>query len=332
LLNRQNRLFVSFCCAFIFLLFHPQECLTKTIQVPVDYSTIQQALNSASPGDTVKVAEGKYRENIYMRAGINLVGAGAEKSKIKPVNNTTDIPTVVAADQCVLEGFTFLGASKNSPAAILVENVSPTIRNNVIKKNMTAGILVKYKRANPVIKRNVIYKNKLAGIKIVLCGGRVTANEVFGNVGPGISLLDAYPIIEGNYIYQNNETGITTGVGQIKKASEESREAFIYKNRIEYNNAGGIATEKSSPSIIANSISNKGKPAILLFSSNSVIKDNVLISNGPPAVRINSSSSPIVEKNIIEGTLRFAIMNDSRTARIRNNTINSKWTPGMPVK
>jgi parallel beta-helix repeat protein len=332
LLIYQNRLFVSFFWGLILLLFCPQECLTKTIHVPTDYSTIQEALNSASPGDTVKVAEGKYRENIYMYTGINLVGAGAGKSKVKPTDDTGKFPTVITADRCVLEGFTFLDASKNSPAAILVESVSPTIRNNVIKRNQTIGILVKYKQANPVIKSNRIYRNNFTGIKFISCGGRITANEVFGNLGPGITLLDACPIIEGNYIYQNKETGITTGVGQIKKPLEEIREAFIYKNRIEYNTAGGISTESSSPSIIANSISNKGKPAILLFSSNSVIKDNVLISNGPPAVRINNTSSPIVEKNVIEGTLRFAIMNDSKTARVRNNTINSKWTPGMPGK
>lgn len=300
--------------------------------MPADYSTIQQALNTASPGDTVEVAEGKYRENIYMHAGINLVGAGAGKSKIKPADDTGKFPIVVVADQCVLEGFTFLGASKNSPAAILVENASPTIRNNVIKRNLTTGILARYKQANPVIKSNRIYKNNFTGIKFISCGGRITSNEVFGNLGPGISLLGAHPIIEGNYIYHNKETGITTGIGQIKKSSEESGEAFIYRNRVEYNTAGGIATENSSPSIIENSISNKGKPAIMLFSSNSVIKDNVLISNGPPAIRINGASSPIVEKNIIDGTLRFAIMNDSRTARIRNNTINSKWTPSMPGK
>jgi parallel beta-helix repeat protein len=308
------------------------ECLAKTIHVPADYPTIQEAINLALPGDTVKVAEGKYRESVRMHFEVNLIGAGAGKSKIKPIDDTTKKPIVITSDRCILEGFTFLGATKNSPAAILVENTSPTIRNNVIKRNLTIGILVKHKKASPLIEHNRIYKNKYTGIKVLKTGGRIIANELFDNFGPGISLLDAYSAIENNYIYKNHNTGITTGIARIKKSSEESQDPFIHKNKIENNKAGGIATDNSSPSIIGNTISSKGKPTILLFSSNSVIKDNKLTSSGPPAIRINNTSSPIVENNVINGTLRFAIINDSKTARIRNNTINSKWTPGIPIK
>lgn len=304
----------------------------KTINVPADFPTIQQAINSASPGDTVKVAEGKYRENIQMREGINLIGAGPGKTMVKPVDDTTKKPIVTTADRCLLEGFTFLAGSKKSPAAVFVNNTSPTIRNNVIKRNHTVGIFIKSEKADPLIEHNRIYKNKYCGIKAVSCGSRIIANELFENYGPGISLMDAYTIIEKNYIHNNKDTGITSGVGQLRTLSDDFQEPYINNNKIEDNKAGGITAENSSPSIIGNTISNKGKPTILLFASNSVIKNNLLTSNGPPAIRINATSSPIVENNVINGTLRFSIMSDSRTARIRNNTVNSKWVGGAPVK
>ncbi len=323
--------------AFFFLgilgvLFHPVECPAKTIHVPGNYFTIQDAINAAQPGDTVKVAAGKYRENIRMRDRVNLVGAGAGKSKIKPADDTSRKPILVAADQCLLEGFTFLWASKSSPAAILIENNSPTISNNVIKRNQCSGILIKFQGAAPLIERNRIYKHNGVGIKAIVSGGRIIANEIFANSSSGISLMDAFPTIEDNYIYKNLDAGISASGAKTKKSWAEPREAFIHKNKIEDNKSAGVAMENSSPTILDNTISNKGKPALLLFSSNSVIKKNILISNGPPAIRIDATSSPIVEDNIIKGALRFPIMNDSKTARMRNNTIDSKWVPGIPIK
>lgn len=326
-----GRLVFLFSGIFLFLIL-PVKCPAKSINVPGDYFTIQDAINAAEPGDTVKVAAGKYRENIRMRKRVNLIGAGAGKSKIKPVNDNTKNPIVLTADQCILEGFTFLMAAKTSPAAILVENSSPTIRNNVIKRNQTAGILIKYPGSTPLIERNRIYKNNGVGIKIKVAGGRIVFNEIFGNASSGISLSEAFPSIEENYIYRNMDGGISVSGNKNRKASAEPREAFIYKNKIEDNKSSGVAAENSSPTIIFNTISNKGKPALLLFSSNSVIKNNLLISNGPPAIRIDKMSSPIVENNTVEGALRFPIMNDSATARMRNNVIKSKWAPGIPIK
>ena len=66
--------------------------------------SIQKGINAASPGDTVRVGAGTYRETIHMTAGIILLGSGMDSSMIYPANRSVrDI--VYGADSAVIEGF-----------------------------------------------------------------------------------------------------------------------------------------------------------------------------------------------------------------------------------
>ena len=48
-----------------------------TINVPADFATIQAAVDAATPGDTIKVAGGTYREQVVIGTDLTLRGAGA---------------------------------------------------------------------------------------------------------------------------------------------------------------------------------------------------------------------------------------------------------------
>lgn len=58
------------------LLLGPVQALGATIHVPADQPTIQLGIDAASIGDTVEVAAGIYNENIIMKGGVVLQGAG----------------------------------------------------------------------------------------------------------------------------------------------------------------------------------------------------------------------------------------------------------------
>ena len=57
-------------------------CDQTVKNVPADYPTIQAAINAASTGDTVKVAAGTYSENVTLKSGICLEGAGIDQTVI----------------------------------------------------------------------------------------------------------------------------------------------------------------------------------------------------------------------------------------------------------
>jgi len=50
--------------------------------VPGDYPSIQQAIDASSFGDTIKVAAGTYNENLTLKSGICLEGAGIDQTII----------------------------------------------------------------------------------------------------------------------------------------------------------------------------------------------------------------------------------------------------------
>ncbi len=57
-------------------------CDQSVKNVPGNYPTIQAAIDDASVGDTVKVAAGTYNENIRLKSGICLEGAGVDQTII----------------------------------------------------------------------------------------------------------------------------------------------------------------------------------------------------------------------------------------------------------
>jgi predicted outer membrane repeat protein len=54
----------------------PPGALAKTIDVPAEYPAIQTAINAAASGDVISIDAGTYRENVTLKNGVTLQGAG----------------------------------------------------------------------------------------------------------------------------------------------------------------------------------------------------------------------------------------------------------------
>jgi len=52
----------------------PGSCRPGVILVPIDYSTIQDAIDAASPGSTILVLPGRYEESLRIERPLRLVG------------------------------------------------------------------------------------------------------------------------------------------------------------------------------------------------------------------------------------------------------------------
>ena len=114
-----------------------------TLNVPSHYSTIQAAIDAATAGDTVLVADGTYTENLDIDKDIKIISEnGAEKTII----DGGEIKWVLGFGSsttraCLIEGFTVTnggnanGDSDEPAGGINVWGGSPTLKNLIIRNN-----------------------------------------------------------------------------------------------------------------------------------------------------------------------------------------------------
>ena len=170
-----------------------------TRYVPTDYPTIQQAINSASAGDTIYVYNGTYEENLNIPVNITLIGEGRDVTFID--GNGSDCITVTAADVEIM-GFTI----HNGAAGIYVEadEASVTVFNNNISANDYGGVQINATNGIVAdITGNIISDNDCD------CGDVLTGGGIRMYVNSSTGAIDA--TIKDNNIEYNLCGGIRIG-------------------------------------------------------------------------------------------------------------------------
>lgn len=171
------------------------EChgFAETIQVPQDFSTIQQAIDYAAHGDTVLVSPGTYLERIHYKGkGIALQSTGGPEVTV--IDGSQMGCTVIIDNNethpSLLEGFTVTGGLNiyfQYGGGITVDSESSRIAGNRIHTNTSdysgGGIYVG--GGSPLIEENWIYSNACE------------------NFGGGVHVAGGFPVIEENWIHSN---------------------------------------------------------------------------------------------------------------------------------
>lgn len=199
--------------------------------------TIQAAIDAADIGDTVHVDPGTYTENLRLRSGVNVVGAGYGSTILRGLGNS-NVVTAIGTTNSRFEGFKITRNGNNDNAGVQinggslllnnnwitgnrngvrVNGGSPIIRNNIINFNgSTSDALLNYGiislSATPLIQNNLICSNSGAGIYIAWAassGAQVINNTVADNTDNGIWCYGgAEPVIKNN-ILARNSTGLS---------------------------------------------------------------------------------------------------------------------------
>ena len=166
------------------------EGTSKIIEVPKDYPTIQDAINNASSGYTVKVAPGIYRENILMKEGITLKGSGAYVTIIDGEGNGNVI-YAYGITSCSIEAFTIRNSGQqcSSPGNVGI-HINPegsgnfVIRNCIIQHNGNGISVWNFHSGSIVIENNTISNNIYDGIEgdwIGSANGVISKNTITNN-------------------------------------------------------------------------------------------------------------------------------------------------------
>lgn len=245
----------------------------ESITVPDDYPTIQEAINSANPGDTIYVLGGTYYEHPKVNKPLILIGESKE-STIIDGNGENQTIIEVTASNVVISEFTVQNSQAGSTlvAGVKVSGHTCNITGNYVTRNKI-GIFVTSQKSK--IAENTVTNN---GQGIALYSSSevtVEANNISTNT-VGISLALSF----NNVIMNNKALNSSTG-GHGITLSSDSFNNTIRANELMNNYHGMWLSSSSDNSIFANTIANNKLLGIELSSSpDNTFYHNNFVNNG----------------------------------------------------
>lgn len=90
----------------------PSTTEARTWLVPTEVATIQEALDLAAPGDTVRVEPGTYYEHLRLADGVRLVGSGAGSTILDGNGEGQNLVTLEGGHNVLVRGFTLRGVGQ----------------------------------------------------------------------------------------------------------------------------------------------------------------------------------------------------------------------------
>lgn len=202
---------------------------STVINVPSDYSTIQAAVNVASPRDKIEVEMGEWKENIMLNKTVTLVAKEKFSTIIYAENPKRWVVTITAHNVQVI-GFTIRNGSRgvaieSSNGSLLLHNKiefndgwgvslnlsnSTTIEGCAISSNNWDGIYLEHSHNN-TITENAIYSNHWYGVYFSASNDNfVFSNIIANNQRGGVYLEESSndSNFMGNVVLFNDYFGI----------------------------------------------------------------------------------------------------------------------------
>jgi parallel beta-helix repeat protein len=308
-----------------------------SIYVPDNYSTIQQAINSASPGEAIFVRAGDYDASVTINKAVWLIGengqARIDAHSLEPdilichsdVNitgfNLTNTPT--PATGSFLEQMQGIGLPKQLPAIQVKNSQNCNIYGNKITDSSYAVTLESSSEIG--IFNNEIYN---CGFQIANSNcNKVIANSFAGG-GTGINLQSS----TGNVLVNNTIRDMSVGIWLDSSSGNTLRGNKLTKNYSSFHVTGSNLAAYGNDVDTSNTI--EGKPIYYCIGKTY----QVVPSDGACVVLVNCSGM-IVQNSVLSlgsGGLVLANTNNSilqgNTLAAQDPALLSKYsTPGNPL-
>jgi parallel beta-helix repeat protein len=188
-----------------------------------DFSTIQQAVDAATNGDTIYVKNGTYYERVISNKTLSFIGENREYTIIN--GNKTGAVVDLRSDDITIKGFTIRnGGDAPSDSGIYLNGVKGImIQSNNIADNH-CGILL-WRSANNSVLENNITNNDLGARLYESSNSTICHNNFVSNTAQVSSENsqntwdNGYPS-GGNYWSDYNGTDVSSGVYQNETGSD----------------------------------------------------------------------------------------------------------------
>jgi nitrous oxidase accessory protein len=149
----------------------PMQAEARTIVVPDDYSTIQEAIDNASEGDTIFVKRGVYVENPVVNKSVSLIGEDRDSTVIDVTAGLK-----VQSNNVTIAGFTIYDGYDGISLATNYCNISGNKITNTTHgivvfgyENSISGNILESIGLSSAIQLNFANRNLISGNYIVSC-------------------------------------------------------------------------------------------------------------------------------------------------------------------
>ncbi len=295
--------------ALVLALSYASPASGATLRVPKQFKTIQAAIDAAKPGDTIRVAQGVYKERIQLKPRI-IVRSDGDNSKGKlglrraeaTILDGNSIeekkPGVIMAADSILDGFTITkvgqydetvwkqhhatrgedlkdeqGTVGHGTSGIEIRGVDCVVKHCLVHHNGHVGIAIRGLEEHqiaPLVLNNIVYRNMGGGIGIADGAEPIVShNRCYENLRAGIGCRNANPVITNNICHEN----IRAGIG-----NRQGSKAIIRGNTCFKNRRAGIGSRM------------KG--------TRPIIAGNRCYQNDMAGIGSRDNASPIIRKNL----------------------------------
>jgi len=277
----------------------PSMPLTRTIEVPTDYSTIQEAINNANVGDTVFVRNGTYLEHVVVSKSLSLIGENKSTTIID--GNLSETVMNITADNANVTGFTIqrsgnFSAFDNYDCGIcLFFSNGSEIRDTIVKDNCV-GIWA-FSSENSFLENNTAIGNDYGILLVYSTNIRLRGNKMVGNrYNFVMGLSDVFL-----HFIQDIDTSNTVNDRPIYYLANQRN------TQVPQDGGCVIVVNSTDVQVRTQNISKNGCGVLLAYTRNSTVQ-NVTVTNNNCGIWLHNSSNNTVDDNsIVNNTLGIAL-------------------------
>ena len=228
------------------LSFADSQAIAATLKVPSKFATIQEAIDAASAGDTIKISSGTFTENIVVDKKLRIRG----KSKTRIVAADNGEPAVtIAADNVELKRLDIRGGS----FGVASDNASNLRLLSLKVRDANADGIFLRQADNALLSKCRSFDNGGNGIFLEINSpGAVSVIKkcrAYRNASNGIKLEQGHGTrVESCRVYENANTGIRVF---------EMDDAQIKKNRVSENVIGLAVIGRSTDCVVEDNVFSK---------------------------------------------------------------------------
>jgi nitrous oxidase accessory protein len=273
------------------------------------YELIQDAIDNATTGDTIRVFEGEYVGGLTVNRSVSIIGNGSSTTKLIGQGLESNV-IFITSDSVNLRGFSIIGPGKNpSPISEILSNAGIRISSswNAISDiritNSYFGIQMTASHSTTI--SNLTIDECSKGIDLMLSTNSIiTGTEITNSLETAIYLsLSSYNSILNNSIFGSGISGIHFANANFNRIEE---------NHLQDNQDGINLTQTQDNRILGNTIILHEHGILVNGSTRTTLDGNQYVNNRYGLYLYHSHENDLNHSSFSNNS-RDIVINDSTT-------------------